>query len=123
MSHVVTIKTQVRDLAAIAAACQRLGLARPEQGTAKLFSGQEFTGQIVRLPGWHFPVVCDTATGELNYDNFSGSWGEERALHQFIQSYAAEKAKIEARKLGHSVTEQTLTDGSIKLTINVGRAV
>jgi hypothetical protein len=34
--------------------------------------------------------------------------------------YAAEKAKIEARKRGHQCTEETCTDGSIKLTIQVG---
>jgi hypothetical protein len=30
------------------------------------------------------------------------------------------KATIEARKRGHAVAEQTLSDGSIKLTIEVG---
>jgi hypothetical protein len=34
--------------------------------------------------------------------------------------YAVERAKIEARKKGHHVTEQSLSDGSIKLTIRVG---
>lgn len=37
-------------------------------------------------------------------------------------SDAVEKAKIEARKKGHSVTEQSLADGSIKLTVQVGGA-
>jgi hypothetical protein len=30
------------------------------------------------------------------------------------------RSKIEARRAGHSVTEQTLDDGSIKLTVHVG---
>jgi hypothetical protein len=34
-----------------------------------------------------------------------------------------EKAKIEARKRGHSVFEQPLADGSIKLTIQVAGGV
>ena len=34
--------------------------------------------------------------------------------------YAVEKAKIEARRRGHVCTEQRLSDGSIKLTVNVG---
>ena len=46
-------------------------------------------------------------------------WGEQARLDAFLQSYAVEKAKIEARKKGHTVTEQSLTDGSIKLTIKV----
>jgi hypothetical protein len=31
-----------------------------------------------------------------------------------------ERARIEARKKGHQITEQALADGSIKLTITVG---
>ncbi len=49
-------------------------------------------------------------------------WGDQAELSRFLQAYAAEKTKIEARKKGHSVTEQTLADGSIKLTIQVGGA-
>jgi hypothetical protein len=46
-------------------------------------------------------------------------WGDQRQLDRFLQAYAVEKAKIEARKRGHSVTEQALADGSIKLTLQV----
>jgi hypothetical protein len=73
MSHIVTIATKVRDPAAITAACQRLGLAAPIQGTAELFSG-EATGLLVQLPGWQYPVVIDVTTGELRYDNYAGQW-------------------------------------------------
>ena len=37
----------------------------------------------------------------------------------YVHSDPFEKAKIEARKKGHTVSEQTLADGSIKLTIQV----
>jgi hypothetical protein len=121
LSHVVTIKTDVRDRAAIGAACQRLQLERPEEGTFRLFSG-EATGIAVRLPDWRYPVICDTANGELRYDNYDGTWGDQVQLDRFLQAYSAEKTKIEARRQGHSVTEQPLADGSIKLTINVGDA-
>jgi hypothetical protein len=39
-----------------------------------------------------------------------------------VYSAAVEKAKIEARKHGHSVVEHSLPDGSIKLTVQVGGA-
>ena len=52
MSHIVQIKTEVRDAVAVGAACQRLKLEAPTQGTAKLFSSSA-TGVIVNLPGWH----------------------------------------------------------------------
>ena len=121
MSHIVSVKTEVRDPAAVVAACRRLCLAEPVHGTAKLFEG-EATGLLVKLPGWLYPVVCDVQTGELRYDNYGGSWGPQEHHDRFMQSYAVEKAKIEARRRGHSVVEQPLADGSIKLSITVGGA-
>lgn len=118
MSHIVQIHTQVRDEAAIAAACRRLGLAPPIQQTAKLFTSTE-TGLTVRLPGWTYPVVFDVASGGVKFDNFNGRWGKQQELDRFLQAYACERAKIEARKKGHTVSEQTLPDGSIKLTVQV----
>jgi hypothetical protein len=117
MSHVVSIKTQVRDPAAVAAACRRLGLEQPTQGKAQMYGGQTLEGLLVQLPGWRFPVVINTATGEVKCDNFNGHWGEQEHLDRFLQAYAVEKATLEARKRGHAVKEQTLGDGSVKLTI------
>ena len=121
MSHIVQIKTKVHDPAAVGAACRRLGLSEPIDGLAKLFSA-EVTGLAVQLPGWQYPVICEINTGELKYDNFEGRWGDPKELDRFLQAYACEKAKLEARKQGHAVTEQQLADGSIKLTVQVGGA-
>jgi hypothetical protein len=121
VSHIVTIQTEVRDPAAVAAACRRLGLPEPVQGTAKLFEG-EAVGLLVRLPGWLYPLVLDTDAGQVRFDNYSGQWGEQKQLDMLLQAYAVEKAKIEARRKGYNATEQTLADGSIKLTIRVGGA-
>jgi hypothetical protein len=118
LSHIVEIKTQIRDPVAIAAACRRLSLAEPMERNVKLFSST-VSGLAVQLPGWTYPVVCDVASGSLKYDNYNQRWGADRELHKFLQCYAAEKAKLEARKQGHAVTEQTLSDGSLKLTIHV----
>jgi len=121
MSHVVTIRTEIRDAGAVQAACQRLRLPAPVQGTHRLYPRQ-VTGLPVQLPEWRYPAVCDLASGQVQYDNFRGHWGEKRHLDAFLQSYAVEKAKIEARRQGHVCTEQPLADGSIKLTISVGGA-
>jgi hypothetical protein len=118
MSHLVTIQTQVRDPASISCACQRLQLPSPELGTVNLFSTQA-TGWAVHLPDWNYPVVCDVEQGQLYFDNFGGRWGDQRHLDAFLQAYAVEKAKLEARKQGYSATEQALSDGSIKVTIQV----
>jgi hypothetical protein len=121
MSHIVTIATEVRDPDAVAAACHRLGLPEPVHGTAALFEGRA-TGLLVRLPGWLYPVVCNTATGAMRFDNYNQQWGRQEHLDRLLQAYAVEKARIEARKRGHHVVEQSLADGSIKLTIQVGGA-
>lgn len=119
MSHIVSVQTQVRDPVSIRAACNRLKLAEPHHGEAKLFSGVK-TGWILQLEKWRYPVVCDVGTGNVEFDNYEGHWGDRAKLDQFLQAYAVEKATLEARKNGHSVTEQSLEDGSIKLTVNVG---
>ncbi len=119
MSHIVTIRTEVRDPIAVSAACRRLGLDEPVRGTAKLYAG-EASGLIVRLPGWIYPTVVQTETGTVAFDNFEGHWGDRVDLDRFLQGYAVEKARLEARAKGYTVTEQTLTDGSIRLSIAVG---
>ena len=121
MSHVVEIKTEVRDEAAVKAACVRLQLPTPEHKTVRLFSATA-TGLCVQLPGRSYPVVANLATGQLQYDNYNGHWGEQKHLNSFLQGYAVEKAKIEARKKGHSVSETRLQDGSIRVTVRVGGA-
>jgi hypothetical protein len=119
MSHIVEIRTEVRDPLAIAAACDRLRLPAPAAGAHRLYSGA-VQGLGVQLPGWRYQVVCDTATGQVRYDNYGGHWGDPARLDQFLQAYAVERARLEARRRGHTVTEQSLADGSIKLTIRVG---
>jgi hypothetical protein len=119
LSHIVTVQAEVRDPVAIAAACRRLGLPEPVRGTAQLFSGQA-TGWLVKLPGWLYPAVLQTDTGQIQFDNFGEAWGKQEHLDKLMQAYAVELAKIEARKKGYSVTEQPLADGSIRLSIQVG---
>ncbi len=121
MSHIVEIKTEVRDEAAVKAACTRLQIPTPEHKTVRLFSATA-TGLCVQLPGWSYPVVANLATGQLRYDNYQGHWGEQKHLNSFLQGYAVEKAKIEARKKGHSISEARLQDGSIRVTVRVGGA-
>jgi hypothetical protein len=116
MSHIVTIETKVHDPAAVTAACRRLHLPEPRQGTARLFSG-DAAGLIIELPGWHYPAVINPLTGVIRYDNFNGHWGEQAQLNRFLQIYAVEKTKLEARKKGYAVQEQALQDGSICLHI------
>ena len=121
MGSEMCIRDRVRDAVAIRVACGRLKLEEPVFGEAKLFSSRK-TGWIVQLVDWRYPVVCDVNSGSIEFDNYEGHWGDQAKLDQFLQAYAVEKATLEARKKGHSVSEQSLSDGSIKLTVNVGGA-
>ena len=119
MSHLVHIEAEIRNPVSVIAVCQRLGLPGPVHGTAQLYSGQS-TGLLVQLPGWQYPVVIDTVTGSMHYDNFSGHWGAQEHLDRFLQLYEVETAKLAARKKGHLVTEEILADGWIKVEIVEG---
>jgi len=121
LSHIVEIKTEVRDEAAVKAAYVRLQIPTPEHKTVRLFNATA-TGLCVQLPGWNYPVVANLQTGQLQYDNYNGHWGRQEELNRFLQAYAVEKAKIEGRKKGHTCSETRLEDGSIKVTIRVGGA-
>ena len=121
MSHIVSIETEIRDARAVRAACERLRLPPPVQGSHKLYRGI-VEGLGVRLPDWKYPAVCQLETGKVEFDNFGGHWGNQQELDRFLQAYAVEKAKIEARRKGYSVTEQPLANGSIRVSIQVGGA-
>ena len=76
----------------------------------------------MKLPDWKYPVVFDTKSGEAKFDNYGGHWGDQKQLDRFLQIYAVEVTKAQARRKGHSLTEQPLADGSIKLTVKIGGA-
>lgn len=122
MSHTVTISAQIRDPAALGAACRRMSLQAPILRTAQLF-GETLTGHCVELPEWRYPVVCQLDSGKISYDNYQGRWGDSKHLDQLVQSYAVEKTLLEARRQGRSVQQQQLADGSVKLTISIGETV
>ena len=121
MSHIVEIKSEVRDATAVGNACERLRLPKPVQGTHRLFS-TEVSGLGIQFPGWRYPAVCQLDTGEIQIDIYGGRWGDACHMDRFLQAYAIEGDKKEARRKGHTVTEQSLADGSVKLTVTVGGA-
>ena len=117
MSHTVTIQAELKDPAALEAACRRLNLPLPTRGKVQLFDRiAEGTG--IQLDGWRFPI-CLTPQGEILFDNFGGFWGLPERLDELRQAYAIELARLEARRQGHHCREQALPDGSVRLTIQL----
>jgi len=138
MSHVVRIKTELRDLAAIQAACNRLGWTLNEGATTYKWWGrymgdsplpEGFTAEdlgkcthSITVAGATYQIgLVKQNTGFLPLWDYWSSGGLKKSTGETLaQAYAIEKAKIEARKQGHSVTEKALADGSVELTITTG---
>lgn len=119
MSHIIEVRTQIRDPQAISQACLRLKWKPPVHGSTYIFA-QKRTGWLVYPPDWRYPIACETDAGTIAYDNYNGHWGDLTRLHEFMQAYAVEKTKIEARKQNHTVFESLQPNGSIKLTVQLG---
>lgn len=115
MSHIATVQTEIKSLAALKAACKRLKLPEPKHGTHQLYGDQTATGYGVQLPGWRYPAVFDLKTRKVRYDNFAGCWGAEKELDRLKQAYAVCAARQQAERQGFRIQEQQKADGSIQL--------
>ena len=83
MSHIVQIQSEVRSEPAVQAACKRLHLPPATRGTFELYDSTE-TGLGIELPKWRYPVVANTETGQLQFDNYGQRWGAQEYLDQFL---------------------------------------
>lgn len=131
MSHVVKVKAlkitdpgaigsavdRLPDVHLIAPGGQRVGTVDEATGAHNLYGEKTNAGVGVQLPGWHYPVIINTETGEVAFDNYSGHWGKEIELDRFVQAYAVERTKMEAMAQNFAMAqEEELPDGSIKLS-------
>lgn len=122
MSHLTTIQTQIRDVAALRAACQEMGLAVEDNAVARGYGSTRHNGDLViRLKG-PFDIAVNRqqdGTFGLTTDWYSGHVETEvgQNYSRLIQLYGVHKTMIEARRKGYTTRRQTLGDGAIKLTI------
>lgn len=136
MSHITQIQVEVRDLAALKAACTRLGWEWREGQTRYKWYGRwvgdtalpegvrmEDLGKCthaIRVPGasYEVGVLQQGDRYSLLYD-FYGPGGLESKLgpnaEVLVQAYAVEAARAEAQRQGWSVFEEECEDGSVKL--------
>lgn len=122
MSHFTTIKTQIRDVQALQAACTELGLNILEKAEARGFGDQRRHGDLViQLHGPYDIAVNLEADGSygLSTDWWLGHVEREvgKDFGRLLQAYAIHKASMEARQRGYTVKRESLHDGSVKLTI------
>lgn len=146
MSHVVVIKTKLNDLAAIKAACVRLGWKFHEGKTSYEWFGEwvnDYHGEdaayqngikpedygkcdhAISIPGAKYEIgLVKQADGTYQpiWDNWpsGGLQGlkTENGMTGFLQAYAIERAKGEARKKGFSTSEVKEAGGRVRLIVN-----
>ena len=121
MCYMTSINPEVRDAAAVRAACERLGLPSPVQGKTKL-GRSEVEGLAIQLPGWKYPVVFNTSTGQRTLKNPGGKWGDQQHLDRLLQAYAIECVRAVAQRRGCIVAERRHRDGSITLTVQIRKS-
>ena len=120
MSHVATVKTAIRNLPVLVVACKALGLTEIKAGqqTVQLYSEKVEGNFSVKLPGWKYPVVVNTTTGQILFDNFEGRWGEIDELNKLTQEYSltcAEEQLEEFRLQGWDIQLQKQENGDIQI--------
>lgn len=119
MSHTQRRKSGLLDTACIQAACKKINAEYLGHGTAKQYSASA-EGIRVKLPGYQYPIVIDTVTGDILSDTFAGRWGKPELMDQLAQQYGVEAARAEAVKKKAKFEEFALEDGSIKCRITLG---
>jgi hypothetical protein len=123
MSHFTTIKTQIRDVEALQAACSEMGLELLQNAEARGYSTQTTKGEyVIRLKGPYDVALNRQTHGSfaMTTDWFAGHVESEVGPHfgKLTQLYAVHKATAEARKKGWTVQRKQIGE-NIKLTIGV----
>lgn len=122
MSHFTTIKTQIKDIEALRAACQELGLPLLQNTQARGYLGNKLKGEfVIKLKGPYDIAVNKEATGSYGFtaDLWQGHVEKEVGQNygKLLQLYGVHKAIKEAKRKGLLVTRSAKQDGSIKLVI------
>ena len=122
MSHFTEIKTQIKDIEALRAACQELGLTLLQNADARGYYENQIKGDyVVQLKGPYDIALNKQPDGTfgLTADLWQGH--VEREVGQkygtLLQLYGVHKATMEARKKGLSVLRRHQPNGAIKLVL------
>lgn len=147
MSHVVSIKTELLDLAAVKAACLELGLQFKENQQTIRWYGKwmnDYDGEnaayklgiktsdygtcahAISVPGSSYDIGLlknpETGGYKLYFDYFGHNGRQIQEVigqsgQKFLQIYSAHKLTAASKKMGWMVNRQHQTNGDIKLEV------
>lgn len=81
-----SIITSIHDPIALAAICRQSQLPAPTEGWAQI-DDREVFGWVIHLPGVLHPIVCDTLTGLVAYDQADNGLARYGRIMRFVYSY------------------------------------
>lgn len=123
MSHWTTVKTQIKDMAALDAACAELGLKLVHKGTARGYYKSETAPWVIKVPQAKYDIKVNLdaqGNASLTTDWYGGSVASAvgEGFSKINQLYAVHKVSMEAVSAGNIVTRMEGVDGSINLEIS-----
>lgn len=127
MSHLTTIDIEVKDLNALATACQSLGLVlRRDQKTFRTYAGARTSCEAAIVDtknarAYEIGVVRTNDRLVLQYDGWNNGDGMQDIVgnncSRLVQEYARAVTLRTARQQGMRVSETRMADGSIRLKL------
>lgn len=122
MSHKTEVETQFLDVDMVEKTANELGYKFERvTGDVMLFNGQKVENAVakVQIPGWNYPIGI-RADGTAGFDNFNGSWGDEKQFDTFRQQYALNVTMDQAQRNGYRVLHQSV-DGNGFRRLHLGK--
>jgi hypothetical protein len=127
MSHFTSIKTQIRDIAALVDACVELGVKLVVNTTCRGYAGvTRQAPHVIQLKGPYDIAVDPSPENDGSYGLTTDWWDGHVAKEvgvgygRLLQSYGVHKTMREARSRGLRATRRQDADGSILLTLEGG---
>ncbi len=122
MSHFTEIKTQIKDISALRAACEELGLELLENAEARGYGDRRLRSDyVIRLKGPYDVAIQRQPDGSFNLvaDLWKGHVEREdgKDFGRLKQLYGVNKATLEAKRKGLHVRRQNLANGQIRLAL------
>lgn len=115
MSHTATVQVQFRDPEALADACRELNFPL-EHGSVTFYDQHAYTGDVIRLPGWQYPIVVETPE-TVRMDHYEGRWGDIAHFHRLKQTYAVHASLRAVERTGRRVIQRIEQNGHVQLVV------
>ena len=122
MSHFTAIQVEIRDIAALKAACVEIGLTVDDNTEARGYQKNKIKGDhVIRLNGPYDVALQRLPQGgyQVQFDLWQGHVEKElgKDFGRLKQLYGTHKAMREARRKGMTVRRRNLPNGNIHLCI------